>query len=78
MDKHGHQTVHFEMPLNLFNNGEFRLITSLRTPSPNNLNATDAVGVALDDKACSFVIRDDRNREYALLSDRALTIKQIG
>lgn len=78
MGKHGHQTVHFEMPLNLFNNGEFRLITSLRTPSSNNLNTTDAVGVAIDDNACSFVIRDDRNREYALLSDRALMIKQIG
>ena len=77
MDKHGHQVVHFEMPLNLFNNGEFRLITSLRTPSPTNPKATDAVGVALDDNACSFVIRDDRNREYALLSDRALTIKRV-
>lgn len=77
MDKHGHQVVHFEMPLNLFNNGEFRLITSLRTPSPTNPKVTDAVGVALDDNACSFVIRDDRNREYALLSDRALTIKRV-
>ena len=60
-----------------FNNGEFRLITSLRTPSPSDPKATDAVGVALDDNACSFVIRDDRNREYALLSDRALTIEPL-
>ena len=51
MDKHGHQVVHFEMPLNLFNNGEFRLITSLRTPIPTNPKATDAVAVAHDDKA---------------------------
>lgn len=77
MTRRGHQTVHFEMPLNLFNNGEFRLITSLRTPSPSDPKATDAVGVALDDNACSFVIRDDRNREYALLSDRALTIEPL-
>lgn len=77
MEKHGHQTVYFEMPLNLFNDGEFRLITSLRTPTPDDDRMTDAVAVALDDNACTFVIRDSRNRNYALLSDRALTITQI-
>ena len=77
MGKHGHQTVYFEMPLNLFNDGEFRLITSLRTPTPGDDRMTDAVAVALDDNACTFVIRDSRNRDYALLSDRALTITQI-
>lgn len=77
MEKHGHQTVYFEMPLNLFNDGEFRLITSLRTPTPGDDRMTDAVAVALDDNACTFVIRDSRNRDYALLSDRALTITQI-
>lgn len=77
MEKHGHQTAYFEMPLNLFNDGEFRLITSLRTPTPGDDRMTDAVAVALDDNACTFVIRDSRNRNYALLSDRALTITQI-
>ena len=77
MEKHGHQTVYFEMPLDLFNDGEFRLITSLRTPTPGDDRMTDAVAVALDDNACTFVIRDSRNRNYALLSDRALTITQI-
>lgn len=77
MEKHGHQTVYFEIPLNLFNDGEFRLITSLRTPTPGDDRMTDAVAVALDDNACTFVIRDSRNRNYALLSDRALMITQI-
>ena len=77
MEKHGHQTVYFEMPLNLFNDGEFRLITSLRTPTPGDDAMTDAVAVALDENACTFVIRDARNRNYALLSDRAMTITQI-
>ena len=77
MEKHGHQTVYFEMPLNLFNDGEFRLITSLRTPTPGDDSMTDAVAVALDENACTFVIRDARNRNYALLSDRAMTITQI-
>ncbi|MFT8704630.1 ABC transporter ATP-binding protein [Bifidobacterium aquikefiricola] len=74
MKKRGHQTVHFSLPLNIFNNGEFRLITSLRTPNPYDPLATDAVGVALDDNSCDFAIRDERNSDYALISDRALQL----
>lgn len=77
MKKHGHHTVYFELPLNLFNNGEFRLITSLRTPTPGDKNMTDAVGVALDDNACTFVIRDPRNMDYALINTRSLEITPI-
>lgn len=78
MKRHGHQTVYFEMPLDLFNDGEFRLLTSLRTQDPVNEKMTEAVAVALDDNACTFVVRDSRNTSnYALLSDRAMTIEQI-
>ncbi|MBW3091133.1 polysaccharide ABC transporter ATP-binding protein [Bifidobacterium miconisargentati] len=78
MTKRGHQVAHFELPLDLFNNGEFRLLVSLRTPNPNNDEITDAVAVALDDNACEFVIRDPRNtKNYALLSDRAMHITQL-
>lgn len=77
MEKRGHQILHFEMPLNLFNNGEFTLFTSLRTPSKTDDSSTDLLAVAVDANACTFVIRDSRNRDYALLSDRAMTIKQI-
>ena len=35
------------------------------------------MGVALDENACDFVIRNKRNGEYALLSDRALTIAAL-
>ena len=77
MKKHGHQTVYFELPLHLFNNGEFRLITSLRTPTPGDELMTDAVGIALDDNACTFVVRDPRNMDYALINTRSLQIQQI-
>ncbi|WP_307998051.1 ATP-binding cassette domain-containing protein [uncultured Bifidobacterium sp.] len=76
MKDHGHQTVYFELPLRLFNNGEFRLFTSLRTPSIKDPNNTDLLAVAIDDNACTFAIRDPRNRDYALLNDTALTITQ--
>lgn len=77
MKEHGHHTVYFEIPLNIFNNGEFRLFTSLRTPTPGNDRNTDLVGVAVDDNACTFVVRDQRNGDYALLSDRAVQFTQI-
>ncbi|WP_026645471.1 ABC transporter ATP-binding protein [Bifidobacterium sp. AGR2158] len=77
LTKPGHHTVYFEMPLDLFNNGEFRLITSLRTPIPGDDAMTDAVAVALDDNACTFVIRDPRNTNYALINNRALSITPI-
>ena len=75
MKKHGHQKVYFEMPLNLFNDGEFRLITSLRTPSPTDPIFADQVAVAIEGNACTFVIRDPECRDsYALLNDSALRI----
>lgn len=78
MKEHGHHTVYFEMPLDLFNDGEFRLLTSLRTQDPIDENMTEAVAVALDDNSCTFIVRDSRNTSnYALLSDRAMTITQI-
>jgi len=49
----------------------------LRIPNPNDDQQTDAVGVAVDENACTFVIQDERNRNYALLSDRALTMTQV-
>lgn len=77
MTKHGHQTVRYELPLNVFNNGDFRLVASLRTPSADNPKSTDMVAFTNDSNSCAFVIRDDRNREYALLSDRALQIHEV-
>lgn len=77
LTEYGHHTVHFSMPLNLFNDGEFRLVTSLRIPNAVDPNATDALAVAIDSNACEFAVRDPRNSQYALLSDRAMTIRQI-
>ncbi|NMM98436.1 ABC transporter ATP-binding protein [Bifidobacterium olomucense] len=68
MKQHGHHTVRFQVPLTLFNSGEFKLFTSLRTPSPTNPDFTDMVAVATGDNACSFVIRNDKGDPYALLN----------
>lgn len=78
MKHHGHHVAIFEIPLALFNDGEFRLIASLRTPTPGDDTMTDAVAVALDDNSCTFVIRDKDNKDsYALINDRSLEFVEI-
>ncbi|OZG61782.1 sugar ABC transporter [Bifidobacterium lemurum] len=77
LNRHGHCKVRFEVPLQLFNNGEFKLVVSLRTQNPDNPKITDMVAFTNDDNCCIFAVRDDRNREYALLNDRALHITML-
>jgi ABC-2 type transport system ATP-binding protein len=72
MKKRGHHTVRFSLPLDQFNNGDFTLVASLRKPNTEHPDETDMVGAALGVNSCSFVIRNSRNGDYALLSDRAL------
>lgn len=77
MTKPGHRVVHFEMPLNIFNNGNFKLVASLRTPNSNPKLPSDMIAFTNDDNSCSFAIRDSKNRQYALLNDTAMTINLI-
>ena len=65
--KFGKSSMSFEMPLNLFNNGQFRIIVSLRIPRDNDPKHTEMIAFTNDENSCSFVIRDPRNRDYALL-----------
>ena len=78
MEHHGHHTAVFEIPLTLFNDGEFRLIASLRTPTPGEDKMTDAVAVARDENSCTFAVRDEKNTDsYALLNNRSLEFIEI-
>ena len=77
MTKPGHRVAHFEMPLNIFNNGNFKLVASLRTPNSTPKLPSDMIAFTNDDNSCSFAIRDSKNRQYALLNDTAMTINLI-
>lgn len=77
MTKPGHRVAHFEMPLNIFNNGNFKLVASLRSPNSNPKLPSDMIAFTNDDNSCSFAIRDSKNRQYALLNDTAMTINLI-
>lgn len=74
----GHHTIHLEMPLTLFNNGEFRLVGSFRTPKDDDDKRTDMIAYTNDDNSLIFAVRDKTNeRDYALLNDSAMFIRKI-
>lgn len=77
MNKRGRQVIHYEIPLELFNNGQFRIIVSLRTRNKFDDSRTDMIGFTNDANSTMFVIRDAANRDYALLSDRAMRIREV-
>ena len=73
----GKQRVEFEMPLTILNNGEFKLVASLRTRSATDPDDTDMIAFTNDNNSCLFAVRDSTNREYALLNDTAMTIRCV-
>ncbi len=77
LNKQGHCHEVFEVPLSIFNNGEFKLVVSLRTRNSENPKVTDMIAFTNDDNACIFAVRDERNREYALLNDCAMRIRHV-
>ncbi|WEV66545.1 polysaccharide ABC transporter ATP-binding protein [Bifidobacterium sp. ESL0764] len=77
MKEYGHVKVRYEIPLDPFNNGQFRIVTSLRTPNPLHDDTTDMVAFTSDENSCFFNISNKRNRDYALLSDRAMQVKEL-
>ncbi|KFI93895.1 ABC transporter, ATP-binding protein [Bifidobacterium saguini DSM 23967] len=77
MQNNGRQRVSFEIPVNAFNNSDFKLLVSLRLDNPEDPNRTDMIAFTNDDNSCFFAVRNSKNKNYALLSDRALQFHQI-
>ena len=73
----GHRTASFQMPLNLFNSGKFRILVSLRVPNEIDPERTDMVAFTSDDNSCMFVVNNEGSRDYALLNDQAMHIERL-
>ena len=78
MQNFNHDVAKFRLPLAMFNNGEYRLIVSLRIRNKASEKfATQMIAFTNDANACNFVIRDSRNYDYALINGRSLQITQV-
>lgn len=72
----GLHKIHFSLPLHLFNDGDFKIIATMREiPDTNNLREFNQLAFTNDENSCYFSIRNEGTTNFAgLLNDRALRI----
>lgn len=73
----GHHTVHFSIPLDLFNNGEYRIFATLRIRADEADDRLQFLAYTNDDNSCYFAIRNDRNTENGVLSNRVIEFTKV-
>lgn len=73
----GHHTVHFSIPLNLMNNGEYRLFATLRVDDKDDADRIEYVAFTNDDNCAYFAIRNEHNGENGILNDTAMQFSVI-
>ncbi|PST45789.1 sugar ABC transporter [Bifidobacterium callitrichos] len=78
--KRGHHTAHFHLPMNLFNNGEFRLMASMH----EYLNGVDdhehvqMVAFTNEGNSCDFSLRDPKGADnFALINKSVLQYRSL-
>jgi len=72
----GHRTMRFEMPLDIFNNGEFKIYATLRSVEKPG-DDPQMIAFTNDENSGYFAIRNDRNGEAGMLSSRAIQINRL-
>ena len=73
----GHHTVKYSIPLDMFNNGEYRIFATLRAQTDEDAEKPEFLAFTNDDNSYYFAIRNDRNGEQGVLSDRAIQFTAI-
>lgn len=78
--KTGHNKVHFALPLNLFNDSDFKIIATMRIiPDTSNLKNFEQLAFTSDENSCYFSVRNPGTVNFAgLLNDDALQITELG
>ena len=80
VNKTGHNKVHFALPLHLFNDGDFKIIATMRIiPDTSNLKNFEQLAFTSDENSCYFSVRNPGTVNFAgLLKDSAMRIDDIG
>lgn len=76
----GHNKIHFALPLNIFNDGDFKIIATMRKiPDTSNLRKFEQLAFTSDENSCYFSVRNPGTTNFAgLLNDKALHIDCLG
>lgn len=80
VNKTGHNKVHFALPLHLFNDGDFKIIATMRIISDtSNLKNFEQLAFTNDENSCYFSVRNPGTVNFAgLLNDSAMRIDKLG
>ncbi|OZG64360.1 ABC transporter ATP-binding protein [Bifidobacterium eulemuris] len=70
----GRHIVHFSIPTNMFNNGDYRVIASIHEWDGEHTESAELVAFTNENNACDFSLRDPRGTDnFALISKKALS-----
>ena len=77
LNRTGHHTVRFSVPMTLFNSTDFKISASLREDDPENPYDTKMVAFTNEQNSCSFSVRNDyRQPSYALIAADKVDFKR--
>lgn len=79
MEHRGHHRIRFSLPIDLYNDGKYKLFATLRNDAPGSTTGeTEMIAFTNDNNCCFFVISSNRKNDYALLADDVVKLELIG
>lgn len=73
IERFGRQKMTLELPLYLFNNGEFRILASMHVRHEDDPSKADMIAFTNEQNSCDFAIRDSRGvADFALINNRSM------
>lgn len=78
LSQKGHHTVHFHVPMDLFNNSDFRLVASLHTWDGKHPDTAEMIAFTNEENSCDFSLRDAAGKDnFALISKTSMAYQSL-
>ena len=78
LSRKGHHTVHFHLPMDLFNNGDFRLVASLHTWDGSHPDTAEMIAFTNEENSCDFSLRDAKGKDnFALINKVSMAYESL-
>lgn len=74
----GHHKVHFHLPMDLFNNGDFRIVASMHTWDGKDPSTAEMIAFTNETNACDFSLRDAKGKDnFALINKTSMAYQSL-
>lgn len=74
----GHHVMRFSVPLDLVNNGEYRIFATMREGQTDDAAVPRSIAFTNDDNCCYFAVRSKDGAENGVLNVKAMHIDVLG